>query len=329
MLRTKNLITSISEVPSNWVYEYYLNLDSGLSSDLNIRSIFNAGDNTPSMYIYYCPTSNQYKFKDFSTGKSGTCVGLVMELFNISSYHEAMLKVMADYRAFLSQGGKSEAITPQMYQRYKLSDYQCRNWTVLDASFWTSFKISSELLSEYNVIPLEKIVLSRTLENNVLDTITIQGEYIYGYFTKEGELYKIYQPKSKGPKFLKIKDYVQGLDQLSWNVPYLLITSSLKDLLAIKTLNIKNLDCIAPDSENTLIPKKTIDMILSKGYRKVCTLFDNDIAGRQAIEKYKKEYNFNGVFLDMSKDVSDSLRDFGKKEVLTNLIPLLKNCFAV
>lgn len=329
MLRTKNLITSISEVPSNWVYEYYLNLDSGLSSDLNIRSVFNAGDNTPSMYIYYCTASNQYKFKDFSTGKSGTCVGLVMELFNISSYNEAMLKVMADYREFLSQGGKSEAIKPQIYQRYKLSDYQCRNWTVLDASFWTSFKISSELLSEYNVIPLEKIVLSRTLENNVLDTITIQGEYIYGYFTKEGELYKIYQPKSKGPKFLKIKDYVQGLDQLSWNVPYLLITSSLKDLLAIKTLNIKNLDCIAPDSENTLIPKRTIDMILSKGYKKVCTLFDNDIAGKQAIEKYKKEYNFNGVFLDMSKDVSDSLRDFGKREVLTKLIPLLKNCFAV
>lgn len=329
MLSTKNLITSISEVPSNWVYEYYLNLDSQLSSDLNIKSVFNAGDNTPSMYIYYCPITNQYKFKDFSTGKGGTCVGLVMELFNISSYGEAMLKVMNDYRLFLSQGGKAGVTKPQVYQRYKVSDYQCRNWTVLDANFWTSFKISSELLSEYNVIPLQKIILSRTLENNQLDSIVIEGEYIYGYFTKEGELYKVYQPKSKTAKFLKIRDYIQGLDQLSSGIPYLLIASSLKDVLAIKTLNIKNLDCIAPDSENSLIPKKSMDLIIQKGYRKICTLFDNDIAGKQAIEKYKKEYNFDGAFLNMSKDISDSIRDFGKKEVLVNLMPLLKNCFAI
>ena len=45
--------------------------------------------------------------------------------------------------------------------------------------------------------------------------ITIQATLgIYAYFTNAGEVYKIYQPRNKKFKFIKVKPHLQGLDQL-------------------------------------------------------------------------------------------------------------------
>ena len=52
--------------------------------------------------------------------------------------------------------------------------------------------------------------------------ITIQQPYIYGYFSKN-DVYKIYQPRNKKFKFIKVKPQLQGLDQLEYNQPYLII----------------------------------------------------------------------------------------------------------
>ena len=69
MLST-NIITSINEVPREWVFEYYLNLKEKLTGqDVKILSVFNAKDKVPSMFIYFDVSTDKYKFKDFSTGK--------------------------------------------------------------------------------------------------------------------------------------------------------------------------------------------------------------------------------------------------------------------
>ena len=44
-------------------------------------------------------------------------------------------------------------------------------------------------------------------EGRVLDSITIEGNFIYGYFREDGSLYKIYTPKNKDNKFIKVRDY--------------------------------------------------------------------------------------------------------------------------
>ncbi len=132
---------------------------------------------------------------------------------------------------------------------------------------------------------------------------------MYGYFNKEEEVYKIYQPRNKKFKFIKVKPQLQGLDQLEYNQPYLVICSSLKDAMCLKQFGY-NLEVIAPDSENTVIKPYIIEN-LKKKYKKVVTLFDNDVAGHNAVNKYKQLYDIKGTWLDSSKDIADLVKEKG------------------
>jgi 5S rRNA maturation endonuclease (ribonuclease M5) len=165
--------------------------------------------------------------------------------------------------------------------------------------------------------------MEKTDENDVLSSITIKGNYVYGYFKDDGTLYKIYQPKVKDSKFIKVRDYIQGSEQLTYDKPYLIITSSLKDLMAYNKLKISNSESIAPDSENTMIPENIMSNISSK-YKGVCVLFDNDEPGIRAAEKYKLKYGFNYIVLNLEKDLSDSIEKHGVEKTRNVLLPLLK-----
>ena len=85
--------------------------------------------------------------------------------------------------------------------------------------------------------------------------------YCYGYFRKDGSLYKIYNPKDKRSKFIKVISYVQGHDQLLFKAKWLIILASLKDLMAFKKLKFPNIECVAPDSENTMLTPKQIAVL--------------------------------------------------------------------
>ena len=162
----------------------------------------------------------------------------------------------------------------------------------------------------------------RRLYDDDEEVFTIERPGIYGYFDNAGNLYKIYQPGQKNKKFIKVKDYVQGTDQLTGS-KYLIICSSLKDALAFKAMKFKGIDVIAPDSENSTIPKEYMDQIL-KRYTKVFTLFDDDIAGIKAMNKYKEKFQIPYLHLQMSKDLSDSVKEYGLASVKTVLYNMLK-----
>jgi DNA primase len=84
-----------------------------------------------------------------------------------------------------------------------------------------------------------------------------------------------------------------------------------------------NTEVVAPDSENTVIPNGAMSMYKLK-YKAICTLFDNDEAGIKAAQKYEELYDLPGVIIPMSKDLSDSVRDYGIPETRKVLHPLLK-----
>ena len=68
MFNTKNIVLDERNIPSTWVFQYYLNLPEQLTGqNIKIKSIFNPNDKTPSFCIYVNETIMQYKFKDFST----------------------------------------------------------------------------------------------------------------------------------------------------------------------------------------------------------------------------------------------------------------------
>jgi len=314
MISTKLQALSANDIPSYWVFEHYCKLDTKLvGQDVKITSPFNPGEKNPSFCIYV--KGNRYFFKDFSTDNGGNHLEFLKLMYKCP-IEKAVAIMLEDYNAFMLENSDERYIKSE--GRYEVTSYQERSWTNLDAAYWTQYKIDSNILNHYDVRPLESYVMEK--ENS--RDITIKHAYIYGYFRSDGELYKIYQPKSKDNKFLKVRSYIQGTDQLKFDKPNLIIASSLKDIMTLSKFGY-NAEYVAPDSENTIIPSGSIAMYKDR-YKAICTLFDFDEAGIRSADKYKKLYGLEKVILPMSKDISDSVRDHGIDKVHENLFPLLK-----
>lgn len=320
MFKTKNLVHNVKDVPVPWVFEHFAKLKEKLQGqDVKIKSLFNTKERTPSFCIFL-GKDKVYKFKDFSTGKSGDHITLVKELHGLA-YNKACEMIVQSYNDFvLHNNGGYDVQEFKQASKYKISDFVFRSWNTQDQYYWTQFNIGSRLLDEYCVRPLEYYTLSKE-EDGQISTLRISGNYLYGYFKTDGTLYKVYQPKTKDKKFLKVQDYIQGSEQLKGH-KYLIITSSLKDIMALKSLKIP-VDYVAPDSENSMIRKEVMQSYL-KAYQKVIILFDFDDAGIKAAEKYKEVYpDVIPCILPMSKDPSDSIKDHGAKKVYLTLVPLI------
>jgi hypothetical protein len=314
MISVKN-IKIYGDIPDEWIFEYYLNLKEPLTGqDVKLLSAFNSKDKVPSMFVYYDLVSNKYKFKDFSSGKTGSAIDLVKELYGLT-FSEAILKIQRDY----SDNTMSEERVLVKHDKFKVTDYEIRHWNIQDKNYWTKFKLNSKILEKYNVAPLSFYTMSKDDPDGITQTITKSYQNIYGYFNNEGELIKIYQPTIKEKKFIKVRNYLQGWDQLSYKKDYLILTSSLKDLMCFDRLGFDILEGLAPDSENSMISKLIIDK-LKKKYKKIFVLFDNDEPGNKAADKYVEIHGFIKLELKLSKDLSDSVKDQGIEKVKEKLI---------
>ena len=323
MISTKNLITDLEQVPREWVFEYYLNLKEKLTGqDVKMLSAFNAKDKVPSMFIYFDVASGFYKFKDFSSGYQGDCIELVKHLFNLSGRGQATNKILLDYQLFLRNNTTYTPEAAMFHDKYKVVDYEMRHWTNFDQTYWMSFKLGSGMLDRYNVVPLAFFTMSKTEQDGSITSHIFRKSHIYGYFRNDGSLYKIYMPKNIQNKFIKVENYIQGVDQLKYDCKYLIITSSLKDLMAFNKLGISNIEAIAPDSENTMIGEKAIGELKLK-YHKIVVLFDNDEPGIKSMAAYKSKHGLDYIRLELEKDLSDAVKVHGVehvKKVLTKLI---------
>lgn len=315
--KTITFTTDTFPISNEWIFEKFLNLTEKLiGQSVSIKSIFNSKDSRPSM-VLYIHESGKYKFKDFSSGLQGDAIDLLRHYYNISR-EDAFDKAYALYKA----SGETEFIRDKyLPAEKKISDYVTRKWNTLDANYWTDYKIGSDLLEKYNVKPLASYNFSIE-QNGDVKVMVFQNEYCYGYFRKNGELYKIYNPKSKKTKFVKVKNYIQGHDQLEYKAKWLLLLSSLKDLMAFKLLGFKNIECIAPDSENTMLTDKQIEYY-KKRYELITVLFDNDVAGKESAKKYNQLYDLPIVSFEVEKDLAECIKQHGIDNTKVFLKPIL------
>jgi len=320
MLSTKFLINDIKQVPVTFIFEHYCKLNEKLAGqEVKIKSLWK-NERTPSMCIFCDKTTGVYKFKDFSSGKFGNGIELVCQLYNLT-YGPAVRLIIGAYNDYILHNNGSYNVEEfKQYQKYKVDSWTVRGWDSKDQYYWTQFNIGSRLLEEHHVKALESYHMSKTDENGEYKELLIKGSHLYGYFKADGSLYKIYQPKVTDKKFIKVSTYIQGSEQLR-NHPTLIITSSLKDMMSLKSLKLR-VDYIAPDSENTMIPKDTMHKYLEQ-YRDVMVLFDYDEAGITAMEKYRSLYPVKAAVLPLSKDPADSIRDHGVRKVKEILIPII------
>jgi len=312
MFSLNNFICDIKDVPSDWIFEYYLELPDPLRGQrVRINSIFNPADKTPSMYIYYYQEGNQYRYKCFSTGNGGTAVDLMKYIWK-SDYGYTVNTILRDYNNFLKTG-KPSIKKDFNNVHWIVSDYTIREWNTNDSKFWLQFNIGSKLLDKYNVVPIASYTMCKKINDDFTDEMfTIAKENTYGYFNNKHELYKLYQPLKIDKKFLKLGDCIQGLEQLEGK-RFLVITSSLKDCMAIKSIPGLDIDVVAPDSENSMIAENIMKKYIQK-YAKIILIFDNDEPGIEAAKTYKKRYGFDYIVLPCEKDISDTVKARGLEE---------------
>lgn len=304
MFSSREAVFSINDVPPQWIFENYIGLTEKLNGqNVKIKSLFNPTENTPSMYIYL-NSSNEYRYKCFSTGLQGTAIDLIMKLKSLD-FIEASNMVIEDYRSFL----KGKSYTRSSIEKpikWKLHDITYRAWNKDDKEYWAPYNIGSTLLDLYNVRPVSSFTMTRDSES-----FSRVGRRVYAYTKADGEVYKIYMPENKDKKFMNFSKYIQGWEQLEGHST-LFICSSLKDIMAMRSLKIKG-DFIAPASENSSLDP-IMDWIQGE-YSKKYVIFDNDDAGIRMMERYKKQYDLPYILLELSKDISDSVKDHSAKKV--------------
>jgi len=323
MISTKNIPgeDDIKNIPGNWAFKFYCNLSElPGGKDIKIKSLFNPKDTDPSFIIYYSSRLGKHMFKDFSVNLGGGMVDLVSNLFDLS-LSDAAKKILRDYNEYLRN--KLVVNTDPIIERtVKITDCIKRTWTTKDAYYWQCFGISSRILNKYKVFPLESYTMEITQGDYQTDKI-FRLPQVYGYFKNDDTLYKIYQPKSIAGKFMKLGQYIQGTEQLTFQKPYLIIGSSLKDIMSLEAMNLP-IEFISPDSESTMIQPDIINAYKYK-YKKIITLFDDDPTGLTFMRKY---YELHGIpylhFQTGHKDVSDTIVAIGQKKTKELLIPQLK-----
>ncbi len=311
-------------IPSNRIMERILNLEEALEGQsVKIKSIFNKADNDPSMILFFSDDEQIYRFKDFSSGNYGDAVDIVLELYNLSDRQNGYRQIL---ELFKNDTEIPKYINTASKEIREVNKYTIRKWTNADAAFWKQFGIGGSFLKNYNIKPLGEYTITITKEDGV-EEMNFAQNMCYGYFNNAGELCKIYQPTRKIAKFLKLREYTQGEEQLTYKARCLIIASSLKDIGAFKALKFNQIEMVAPDSENVTITQAQIDKYRQE-YEFVFTLFDNDIAGMKAMKHYKDLYNISYIYFNVEKDIAECVKQHGVASTKVFLIPILKNAIA-
>ncbi len=323
MFSLNNFVVDVTHIPSTWIFEYYLDLPVQLhGQNYKMKSLFNMKDKDPSMYLYYDVKNKKYKYKCFSTGNQGSAENLMSYLWNLD-FGKTCKKIIEDYMAYDSSKAKDVIIN---YVKWTITNYEVRTWTVGDSKYWLQYNIGSDLLEKYNVKPLKNYTLCKVVDDVITtECFVSEHAYIYGYFDKNDTIYKVYEPLSKR-KFTKVDNYIQGEDQLE-NKKYLVITSSLKDCMAIKSIPTLEVDVIAPDSENSKLSEQYVKN-LKKNYSAVVTYMDSDDAGIKSMKYYLEKYNIPFCYIPKEKDFSDIIKNHGVNKAAYILIPALDKAIA-
>jgi hypothetical protein len=325
MFSSEVYITDVHEVPTQWILQHYLELGYKLvGQTVKVKSFFNPKDKDPSLAFYW--KNNRYVFKCFSTGKNGGTIDAMMELFNMD-FSSTAQKILDDYKIFLSKGGGIDEIDLNIVEHeWCATNISVRKWNTYDAKFWTAINASSNLLTGHFIKPIETYTLSKVEKESrgVLESFDIgPANHIYGYFKEDGTLYKVYRPFRKKGKFITLDpNYIQGEEQLEGH-DFLVIASSMKDLIVLKSLGIKA-DVVAPGSENTMLTNEKIEEY-KQSYKAIVTLFDPDEAGVKAMKIYLDEFDIPFCYLPYKddRDLADMMKYEKFDYTLQRVVPVL------
>jgi flagellar biosynthesis regulator FlbT len=264
--------------------------------------------------------SGEICFKDFVLG-SGDCIKFVQMKFNMT-YFEALSKIAIDFDMendfIVKQIIKSPTNSIKSLNRdeflanattFELLK-KSRKWLSHDILFWQQYGISISTLEKFNVQPISHFFINKKVIN------ADKHAYVFIEFKDGTETYKIYQPYNTLYKWLNSHNNTiwQGWSQLPAKGTSLIITKSLKDVMAIYE-NTK-IPAVALQCENVL-PKRHVFEQLNERFIDIYAFYDNDFDkeinwGKQFGNKLATEFGLIEIYIDdkyKSKDFSDLIKN--------------------
>lgn len=274
-------------------------------------------DNSPTC-SFYKTKSGELRFKDFRTGDNFNFINIVEYKFNCS-YYKALKIIANDFNIVKFPKIPINKSQIPEYTNTILSvtnsakiNITLQKYTQPELKWWASFGISKKTLEKFKVFSCLNVFLN----DNYLTSNTTT-DFIFGYYrgknSNEDELWRIYFPKRKKYRFLSnwSSTMIQGWNQLPKTGDLLVITKSLKDVMCLYEFGI---NAIAPNSETTFVTDSQLKK-LRKRFKNIIIFYDNDLAGINHMNKFRKLNNLDYTYIPKDykvKDISDFHLKYGE-----------------
>lgn len=304
---TKDFI--LSKVNQESIMQHYTGLD--VNSKKLMLSPFRV-DNHFTVSFYKSKSDILY-LHDFATNEHINCFQAVMKKFGVDFY-EALNIIAKDFG--LIEGENDIKIKPLSVQSLKETEssriqVQIKNYTNKELEWWKQFGISVKTLKKFHVFSIEHVFLNGELKFTSSDQCPIYG-YYFGKDKNSVEKWKIYFPLKENYRFLNnlSKKVLQGYHQLPKTGDLLVITKSMKDLMAMYEFGIS---AVSPNSETLFIDDKKLEEFKQR-FKHILVIYDNDRPGLHnmwLIRKQHPELNYFYLPFYLSKDFTDSIKLVG------------------
>lgn len=305
---TKDFI--LSKVNQESIMQHYTGLD--VSSKKLMLSPFRV-DNHFTVSFYKSKSDILY-LHDFATNEHINCFQAVMKKFGIN-YYEALDIIAKDFNLIDGENNNTEVeipkIAPLKETKSSVIQVQIKDYSNEELEWWSKFGISKKTLKKFHVYSLEHVFVNGELRFTSSKQCPIYG-YYFGKDKNSVEKWKIYFPLKENYRFLNnlSKKVLQGYHQLPKTGDLLVITKSMKDLMAMYEFGIS---AVSPNSETLFVEDKKLEEFKQR-FKHILVIYDNDKPGLHNMWLIRKQYpELNYYFMPwyLSKDFTDSIKLVG------------------
>lgn len=264
-------------------------------------------DTKPSCRIVVSSTGGLY-YNDWGNGDYFKAFDYVMykyscslhEVCNIIANDFGLKKVQLNMNPKLLVANDLENEKPVFIKSKTIIKIVKKPFNLTDANYWNSYGISLETLIKFNIFSCSHVFVEKNGNHWVIESTKTNPVYAYEF----NGLYKIYRPLGKKEeKWLTNagSDILQGYDQLPEFGDLLIITKSLKDVLCLHEMGYPS---TALQAETNMLSEETYNNLKTR-FKRIISLYDNDIAGEVGAKKLLDNYNIISIFIPKKTDCKD------------------------
>lgn len=313
---TKKFI--LERVTQEEIFEYYLSVE--VQTRRQFCNPLRKDDNPTCNFSYH---GEKLRFRDWSWPRPLDCFDIVMKMYGLN-FNDALKRIASDFDlagttenshavSRFEQIQEAEGTKKRTRIRVRLSSF-----TDQDKRYLKSHGVHGQQCKKFNVKPIDRVWVRGNLIWGYHKKDPALG-YYFGQDSEGHELWKIYYyARESGTRFICNTNKMQGWEQLPEKGPGVVVTKSLKDVMALDYFGIP---AIAPQGESQYISDDKIED-LHERFDIVRSLYDFDLAGVGAAKRLR-EKGIPPLFLTDgrfgtedygAKDFSDFVKYYGEQQ---------------